>query len=153
MDSSKKPEKTNPRENANPLSQILFLWIVPLLFRGARNGLNPDDLSKCLPADNSENLGDKLERYIYSCVVLVIRQMFALRRHWLYHSLFLSVCLDAEKSVIMSVIMKICEQVGQDRFCCRFQGVGARVAQCHHKEPAAETAESASQHLYHRHYR
>lgn len=33
MDYSKKPERKNPRKGANVLSQLLFLWIVPLMFR------------------------------------------------------------------------------------------------------------------------
>jgi ATP-binding cassette, subfamily C (CFTR/MRP), member 4 len=61
MDSSKKPEQPNPRQNANPLSQLLFGWIIPLLFKGTRKGLHTDDLTKNLEKDNSELLGDKLE--------------------------------------------------------------------------------------------
>lgn len=33
MDYSKKPERKNPRKGVNPLSQLLFLWIVPVMFR------------------------------------------------------------------------------------------------------------------------
>lgn len=61
MDYSKKPEKKNPRSSKNPLSHLIFLWIVPILFRGTTRGLNTDDLTKCLEKDQSELLGDKLE--------------------------------------------------------------------------------------------
>jgi ATP-binding cassette, subfamily C (CFTR/MRP), member 4 len=61
MDSSKKPEKKNPRKNANFLSQLLFGWIIPLMFKGCRKGLHTDDLTKQLEKDNSEKLGNKLE--------------------------------------------------------------------------------------------
>lgn len=61
MDNSKKPENENPRKNANPLSKLVFCWIIPLLFYGARRGLNTDNLTKCLEKDESEMLGNKLE--------------------------------------------------------------------------------------------
>ncbi|EDW66850.1 ATP-binding cassette sub-family C member 4 [Drosophila virilis] len=61
MDSSAKPERKNPRQGANFLSQLLFVWAVPLLYRGSRQGLNTDDLTECLKEDHSEQLGDRLE--------------------------------------------------------------------------------------------
>ncbi|XP_055303160.1 ATP-binding cassette sub-family C member 4-like [Sitodiplosis mosellana] len=62
MDSSRKPEKSNPRKGANPLSQLFFLWVIPLFWKGTRKGLNTDDLTQCLEKDESESLGDELER-------------------------------------------------------------------------------------------
>lgn len=61
MDSSKKPTCTNPRKHANILSQLLFVWAIPILYKGSRKGLGQDDLTKCLKIDRSEDLGDKLE--------------------------------------------------------------------------------------------
>lgn len=61
MDSSAKPERKNPRQGANFLSQLIFAWAVPLLYRGSRNGLTTDDLTQCLKEDHSEQLGDRLE--------------------------------------------------------------------------------------------
>ncbi|XP_055848459.1 ATP-binding cassette sub-family C member 4 [Episyrphus balteatus] len=61
MDSSKKPSKPNPRKHANFLSQLLFVWAIPTLYKGSRKGLGQDDLTKCLKIDRSEVLGDKLE--------------------------------------------------------------------------------------------
>lgn len=61
MDSGKKPEKPNPRNGANPLSQLLFLWIIPLFWYGAHKGLTADDLTTCLPKDRSSLLGNRLE--------------------------------------------------------------------------------------------
>ena len=66
MDSAKKPQKSNPRLGANLLSQLLFLWAVPLLFKGSRKGLNSDDLTVCLDKDESKVLGDRLERCVFS---------------------------------------------------------------------------------------
>lgn len=63
MDSSKKPERENPRKGANPISQLFILWIAPLFWNGMKNGLTTDDLTKCLPIDKSDRLGDDLERY------------------------------------------------------------------------------------------
>lgn len=62
MDFSRKPERENPRKKANPLSQLFFLWMVPVFWRGTRKGLTTDDLTKCLKKDDSELLGDELER-------------------------------------------------------------------------------------------
>lgn len=62
MDSGRKPDRKNPRKGANPLSQLFFLWIIPLFWKGARKGLNTDDLTQCLEKDESEMLGDHLER-------------------------------------------------------------------------------------------
>lgn len=61
MDSSKKPTKPNPRKNANFLSQLLFVWAIPILYKGSKKGLGQDDLTQTLPIDRSEELGDKLE--------------------------------------------------------------------------------------------
>ncbi|KAI8129034.1 putative multidrug resistance-associated protein lethal(2)03659 [Lucilia cuprina] len=65
MDSSQKPQKENPRRYANILSQLIFGWSIPLLYKGSRKGLNTEDLTKCLPEDYSEELGDELERHWY----------------------------------------------------------------------------------------
>lgn len=62
MDFGKKPKHENPRKGANPISQLFFLWITPLLWKGMKNGLKSDDLCKCLKNDKSEVLGDDLER-------------------------------------------------------------------------------------------
>lgn len=61
MDHSKKPEKENPKKKSNPLSQLFFTWTIPLLCKGAKKGLNQDDLTKCMEKDRSEELGDRLE--------------------------------------------------------------------------------------------
>lgn len=63
MDNSEKPQKENPRQHANIFSVLLFGWAMPMLFKGSREGLTTDDLTKCLPQDQSEDLGDRLERY------------------------------------------------------------------------------------------
>ncbi|KAH8278513.1 hypothetical protein KR018_004323 [Drosophila ironensis] len=62
MDSSAKPQRKNPRQRANIISQLIFAWAVPLLYRGSRRGLNTDDLTECLTEDRSEQLGDRLEQ-------------------------------------------------------------------------------------------
>lgn len=61
MDSGKKPENENPRKGANPLSQLFFAWIIPFFCHGTRNGLNAEDLTKCLRKDTSDILGNSLE--------------------------------------------------------------------------------------------
>ncbi|XP_017848989.2 multidrug resistance-associated protein 4 [Drosophila busckii] len=61
MDSSAKPERKNPRARANLLSQLLFAWSLPLLYKGSRHGLTTEDLTECIADDHSEELGDRLE--------------------------------------------------------------------------------------------
>jgi len=61
MDSSAKPDRKHPRQRASILSKLIFAWMVPLLYRGSRQGLNTDDLTECLPEDHSSQLGDRLE--------------------------------------------------------------------------------------------
>lgn len=61
MDNSKKPELKNPKKGANWLSQLFFCWLMPIMYKGTRRGLNTADLTKCLRRDKSEDLGDKLE--------------------------------------------------------------------------------------------
>lgn len=62
MDFSEKPIRENPRTKANLLSQLLFAWIFPLFWEGARHGLNKNDLRKCLLKDKSKLLGDELQK-------------------------------------------------------------------------------------------
>lgn len=51
----------NPQKSANFLSQLLFLWIVPTLYKGSRNGLDKETIPKCLYEDRSDILGEQLE--------------------------------------------------------------------------------------------
>lgn len=62
MDSGRKPDRPNPRKSANPLSQLFFIWMLPMFWKGTRKGLQTEDLTQCLQKDESELLGDELER-------------------------------------------------------------------------------------------
>lgn len=62
MDFSQKPQQENPRKGVNPISQLLFIWIAPIFWKGATKGLNREDLRKCLKKDISKSLGDELEQ-------------------------------------------------------------------------------------------
>lgn len=62
MDNTKKPENKNPRQNVYPISQLIFYWVFPILWKGTKKGLNTNDLTICLKKDRSEGLGDTLER-------------------------------------------------------------------------------------------
>lgn len=64
MDFSKKPQHENPRKGNNFISQLFMLWTVPLFWKGLRNGLTTNDLTKCLQEDKSGALGDNLEAYV-----------------------------------------------------------------------------------------
>lgn len=61
MDTGKKRDNPNPREHANPISVLFFLWTVGLFRKGYRENLVEEDLYNPLKTDESEYLGNKLE--------------------------------------------------------------------------------------------
>jgi ATP-binding cassette subfamily C (CFTR/MRP) protein 4 len=63
MDFQEQELQRNPRETANPLSTLFFWWINPLFRKGRKNDLILTDLFKALKEDESEALGDQLQRY------------------------------------------------------------------------------------------
>ena len=64
MDTSQKiTQKKNPRENANFLSICFFWWMNSLLGEGYRKELEMEDLFEVRKQDESEILGDRLERF------------------------------------------------------------------------------------------
>ncbi|XP_049304933.1 ATP-binding cassette sub-family C member 4 isoform X1 [Bactrocera dorsalis] len=108
MDSSRKPERINPRRHANILSQILFVWAMPLLFKGAKNGLNTDDLTKCMPKDSSEDLGDRLEEKWYAEVERARRKgRKPLLRNAILRTFWVSAVVDGIISLIYMVIKSL----------------------------------------------
>lgn len=52
----------NPRANANPISKLLFLWILPLFKKGYKKELHAQDLYAVLKEDESERVADKMQR-------------------------------------------------------------------------------------------
>lgn len=71
MDFNKKPHLENPAEGANFISQIFFLWTIPLFWKGMKDGLTTNDLTKCLQNDKSEKLGDELEELVLSTAIYI----------------------------------------------------------------------------------
>jgi hypothetical protein len=82
MDFQEQILKENPREKANILSSLFFVWLQPLfrkgtslklchafsikslkLFKGYKSDLGLTDLYNVLKEDESEKLGDQLQRY------------------------------------------------------------------------------------------
>jgi ATP-binding cassette, subfamily C (CFTR/MRP), member 4 len=62
MEAIGKPLLENPRENANILSILTFWWTIDLFKTGYRKVLEFSDLFKPLKVDESESLGDRLEK-------------------------------------------------------------------------------------------
>ncbi|XP_073971778.1 probable multidrug resistance-associated protein lethal(2)03659 [Rhodnius prolixus] len=54
--------RTNPREKANPLSALMFIWTFPIFWEGYKKDLLVDDLFSPLKEHSSAYLGDRLER-------------------------------------------------------------------------------------------
>ncbi len=52
----------NPRAKANQISRLLFLWVFPLFKKGYKKELNEQDLYDVLREDQTEHVGDKMER-------------------------------------------------------------------------------------------
>ncbi|XP_004519652.1 multidrug resistance-associated protein 4 [Ceratitis capitata] len=108
MDSTRKPEKINPRRHANILSQLLFVWAIPLLFKGSKRGLNTDDLTKCMPKDCSEDLGDSLEEKWYAEVERAHRKgRKPLLRNAILRTFWIPAVLDGIISLIYIVIKSL----------------------------------------------
>jgi len=51
----------NPFEQANPLSKLFFVWVLPFLQVGANKNLTSTDLFPIRKADKAETLGNALE--------------------------------------------------------------------------------------------
>ncbi|XP_063224515.1 ATP-binding cassette sub-family C member 4-like [Bacillus rossius redtenbacheri] len=64
MDSGKnKAERPpHPRETANPLSALFFVWVLKIFRKGMKKELEVEDLFQPLKEHRSESLGDRLER-------------------------------------------------------------------------------------------
>lgn len=62
MESTRKTLPPNPRENANIFSVLFFAWTVPLFKKGYSKILELDDIFKPLKSDQSNLLGERLER-------------------------------------------------------------------------------------------
>ncbi|KAF7279579.1 hypothetical protein GWI33_006975 [Rhynchophorus ferrugineus] len=56
------PKRSNPCQNVNPLSELMFIYMFPIFRRTYKEKLTEDDLFSPLPSHDSSILGDKLER-------------------------------------------------------------------------------------------
>ncbi|XP_034117135.2 probable multidrug resistance-associated protein lethal(2)03659 isoform X3 [Drosophila albomicans] len=50
----------NPREQINPIAELMFCFVFPVLFKGRQKTLDPTDLYRPLKEHKSETLGDRL---------------------------------------------------------------------------------------------
>ncbi|KAK9870727.1 hypothetical protein WA026_008296 [Henosepilachna vigintioctopunctata] len=62
MDNTKKYDNPNPQSKANPISQIFFWWLMPLVKYARKNNLEMKDIYNTQKPEKSENVADKLER-------------------------------------------------------------------------------------------
>ncbi|XP_066999504.1 ATP-binding cassette sub-family C member 4 [Anabrus simplex] len=62
MDTNKKHHNPNPKATANPVSLLFLWWTRSLFWKGYRTELEEHDLYNPLEEDQSEVLGDRLER-------------------------------------------------------------------------------------------
>ncbi|XP_015522174.2 ATP-binding cassette sub-family C member 4 isoform X1 [Neodiprion lecontei] len=62
MDAKKKQVLRNPKETANILNWLFFGWILPIFREGYKRDLQIEDLYDPLKSNESESLGDRLER-------------------------------------------------------------------------------------------
>ncbi|ODM99108.1 Multidrug resistance-associated protein 4 [Orchesella cincta] len=63
MDFTAKKLPPNPSRGANPISKLLFLWIIPFFTKGYKKELQEEDLCDILKEDETERLGNELEIY------------------------------------------------------------------------------------------
>lgn len=64
MESSHRKMLPNPRETANIFSKVLLAWTVPIFVTGYKKDLEMEDLPEPLIEDRSNDLGDRLEKYV-----------------------------------------------------------------------------------------
>lgn len=62
MESTQRKFLENPQENANIFSNIFFMWTIPLFKKGYGKVLQMEDVFRSLIADQSDSLGDRLEK-------------------------------------------------------------------------------------------
>ncbi|XP_014208436.1 probable multidrug resistance-associated protein lethal(2)03659 [Copidosoma floridanum] len=62
MDNSKSTSKPNPAERANPISRITWWWTLPIFKKGYSKVFGVDDLYDPIKTDESNVLGDQLEK-------------------------------------------------------------------------------------------
>lgn len=60
MESAKRKLPPNPREKANILSVLFFVWTLPLFKKGYAKVLELEDIFQPLTCDRSESLGNRL---------------------------------------------------------------------------------------------
>uniref|UniRef100_A0A3Q3MK45 Multidrug resistance-associated protein 4 n=1 Tax=Labrus bergylta TaxID=56723 RepID=A0A3Q3MK45_9LABR len=63
MEIKKKHDRQNPLETANPLSRVFMCWIAPILHLGFKQRLGESDMYCVVPEDQSERLGEELQRF------------------------------------------------------------------------------------------
>ncbi|KAL7299477.1 hypothetical protein TKK_0007716 [Trichogramma kaykai] len=63
MEVNKKYDNPSPRLSAGALSKLTFCWLNKLFWYGRKHDLEFKDLHNTLPADLSEPLGDRLEKF------------------------------------------------------------------------------------------
>ncbi|XP_064639147.1 ATP-binding cassette sub-family C member 4-like isoform X1 [Lineus longissimus] len=60
MDEGTKHHNPNPVENANCLSKVLYWWLSPLFSKGAKSGIEKEDLYNVCECDSADYLTEKL---------------------------------------------------------------------------------------------
>ena len=60
MDFREKTNVPNPRDKTNPISKLLFWWIIPLFRKGYKRDLGLNDVYNVLREDVSDKLGNRL---------------------------------------------------------------------------------------------
>ncbi|KAB0798125.1 hypothetical protein PPYR_09118 [Photinus pyralis] len=132
MDFSKKYENPSPEVKANPISKLLFCWIIPLFCKGFKKDLEIEDLYNVKKCDISQTLGDTMERHWEEeCLsaktesrkpkfIRAIRKMF-LKPYSLYgiELFFQSIILKMVQPLVLAKLIKYFES---PRSMGRFEG-------------------------------
>ncbi|XP_046746906.1 ATP-binding cassette sub-family C member 4-like [Diprion similis] len=62
MNTKEREVKKNPEESSNILSKLFFWWTLPIFWKGAKSNLQITDLPDPPKSDESESIGNRLER-------------------------------------------------------------------------------------------
>ncbi|KAK5648315.1 hypothetical protein RI129_003207 [Pyrocoelia pectoralis] len=102
-------KKKNPREKANPISALFFLYMIPTFIENYRKGVKREDLFETLKAHTSATLGDKLEviwrdvsrRYEKFGLHVALLKLFALE-------LIIIAIIKLIAEVVVLIVMPMC---------------------------------------------
>jgi hypothetical protein len=64
MDARSKKDTLNKRESSGFVSKALFLWMIPLLWKGRKRVIEIEDINDVPEKNKSDTVSEQLQRYV-----------------------------------------------------------------------------------------